>query len=118
MEPMMKAGRDTIYVTPKCGRLKKYDIPLYRRGNRYVLHRVIKVLPGKGYNIRGDNCLCTEENVPEDFIIGVLTGFYRNGKEVSLDSFTYKLYSRLWVFFHPVIFAVKRAAGYIKKLFS
>ena len=26
-------------------RLKKYDVPLYRRGADYVLHRVVKVLP-------------------------------------------------------------------------
>lgn len=116
MYPMLRDKKDTIVVSPKCGRLKKYDIPLYRRGNQYVLHRVIKVLPESGYNIRGDNCYLTEENISEENIIGVLTEFWRNGKKVDMTCFSYKLYSRLWVHLHPIIFFFKRISYYAVKL--
>ena len=33
MRPMLRTGRDTILISPVEGRLKKYDVPLYRRGD-------------------------------------------------------------------------------------
>ena len=45
MYPMLRDRRDTIMIRPAEGRLKKYDVPLYRRGKAYVLHRIVKVLP-------------------------------------------------------------------------
>lgn len=42
MWPMLRDRRDTIVVRPVEGRLRPYDIALYRRGNAYILHRVIK----------------------------------------------------------------------------
>ena len=59
MYPMLRSGRDTVILRPPQGRLRCYDVPLYRVGEKYVLHRVIRVLP-EGYLIRGDNCLTTE----------------------------------------------------------
>ena len=74
MYPMLRSGRDTVILRPPQGRLRCYDVPLYRVGEKYVLHRVIRVLP-EGYLIRGDNCLTTER-VQESQVIGVLTSFY------------------------------------------
>ena len=45
MYPLLRDRRDNIVVRPCNGRLKKYDVPLYKRGDEYVLHRIIKVLP-------------------------------------------------------------------------
>ena len=50
MYPMLRDGRDTVIIRPPEGRLRKYDVPLYRVGPKYVLHRVIQVLPD-GYVI-------------------------------------------------------------------
>ena len=78
MLPMLKNRRDTIVVHAKTERLKRLDVALYRRGDAYVLHRVLQPIEG-GYIIRGDNCY-TDEKVPEDAVIGVLTEFFRKGK--------------------------------------
>ena len=78
MLPMLKSRRDTIVVRPKTERLKPLDVALYKRGNDYVLHRVLSVTD-EGYIIRGDNCY-SDENVPEDAVIGVLTEFFRKNK--------------------------------------
>ena len=45
MLPLIRDRRDTIIVTPPSGRLRKHDVALYRRGDRYILHRVVDVLP-------------------------------------------------------------------------
>lgn len=78
MLPMLKNRRDTIVVQAKTERLQRLDVALYRRGDAYVLHRVLQPIDG-GYIIRGDNCYADEE-VPEDAVIGVLTEFFRKGK--------------------------------------
>ena len=80
MLPMLKNRRDTIVVKPKTERLKRLDVALYKRGEAYVLHRVLGVVDG-GYIIRGDNCY-EDENVPEDAVIGVLTEFFRKNKHI------------------------------------
>ncbi|MBQ7831267.1 MAG: S24/S26 family peptidase [Clostridia bacterium] len=78
MLPMLKNRRDTIVVQAKTERLKPLDVALYKRGDAYVLHRVLEVKE-KGYIIRGDNCY-TDEQVPEESVIGVLTEFFRKNK--------------------------------------
>ena len=78
MLPMLKNRRDTIVVQAKTERLKRLDVALYRRGDSYILHRVLQPIDG-GYLIRGDNCYF-DENVPEEDVIGVLTEFFRKGK--------------------------------------
>ncbi len=91
MLPMLKNRRDTIVVAPKTERLKRLDVALYRRGEAYVLHRVLQPIDG-GYVIRGDNCYA-DEKVPEDAVIGVLTEFFRKGKHVYCTDKKYVKYA-------------------------
>ncbi len=84
MLPMLKNRRDTIVVNKKTERLKPLDVALYKRGEQYILHRVLKVTD-TGYVIRGDNCY-TDEIVPEEAVIGVLTEFFRKDKHVVCES--------------------------------
>lgn len=100
MYPMLRSGRDTVILRPPQGRLRRCDVPLYRVGEKYVLHRVIRVLP-EGYLIRGDNCLTTER-VQENQVIGVLTGFYRGDRPVDLSGTGYRLYCRIWCALSPL----------------
>ena len=101
MYPLLRHRRDTIVVTPAKERLKKYDVALYRKGDNYVLHRVIRVLPDS-YIIRGDNCLLLEY-IKNEEILGKLTGIYRSEKEVNMRGVKYRLYSRLIVLANPLI---------------
>jgi hypothetical protein len=80
MLPMLKNRRDTIVVVKKTERLHPLDVALYKRGNLYVLHRVLQVTD-TGYIIRGDNCY-SDEIVPEEAVIGVLTEFFRKDKHI------------------------------------
>ena len=100
MEPMLRQNRDLVVVVPPEGRLKKYDVALYRRGKAYVLHRVIQV-KDHGYFIRGDNTYVLED-VPDEAVLGVLTDFTRKGKTYSVSNKAYRRYVRFWHFVYPV----------------
>lgn len=92
MLPMLKNRRDTVVVLPKTQRLKPLDVALYKRGDAYVLHRVLSVTEN-GYIIRGDNCY-SDENVPETAVIGVLSEFFRKNKHYYCDDEKYLKYVR------------------------
>ena len=119
MLPMLKNRRDTIIVRPKKGRLQPLDVALYKRGNDYVLHRVLS-LTENGYIIRGDNCYA-DENVPEEAVIGVLTEFYRKNKHVLCTDEKYLKYvkKRLKTYKKRRFFVRIKAkvVGGIKKIF-
>lgn len=115
MFPMLRNRRDTIIVMPYEGRLKKYDVPLYKRGSDYILHRIIEVRPDS-YVIRGDNCIQKEYGITDEQILGVLTGFYRGSKKVNMDGWGYKLYVRLWCALHPIRRMYLRMRGMVARV--
>ena len=99
MLPMLRQNRDVVVIRVPEGRLKKYDVALYRRGTAYVLHRVIRV-EEHGYLIRGDNTYAPEK-VPDGDVIGVLERFTRNGKTHTVDEPVVRLYARFWHGIYP-----------------
>ena len=93
MLPLLRQGKDLFTVRRKGPeRCKKGDVVLYRRGNQYVLHRVVETRPSD-YVILGDNCIVKEYGVTDADIIGVMMGYVRNGKEHSVREGAYRLYS-------------------------
>ena len=119
MMPMLHENRDLVFITVPQRRLRKYDVALYKRGESYVLHRVLKPEDGF-YLIRGDNTY-TVEKVPDDKVIGVLTGFKRKGKEYSVDHKGYRAYVRIWCAIYPlraVYACIRRTAGRLVKRFG
>ena len=106
MFPMLRDRKDTIVITPYEGRLKKFDVPLYKVEDRYILHRIIEVLPDS-YVIRGDNCEMKEYGITDQDILGVLTSFYRGDKEVNMNGLGYRFYVRLWYYTFGLRKAVK-----------
>ena len=92
MLPLLKTHRDTVVIKTKTQRLKPLDVALYKRGDAYVLHRVLEVKEW-GYIIRGDNCY-SDEKIPEEAVIGVLTEFFRKGKHIFCDNKHYLRYAK------------------------
>ena len=116
MMPLIKQDRDISIISKPNGRLKKFDVALYKRPNgQYVLHRVVKVLED-GYVILGDNCASKEYNIKESQILGVLTSLVRNGKEINLNSFGYKLYVRARYAHYPVRVIILKTKRFLRKL--
>lgn len=115
MFPMLRNRRDTIIVKPYEGRLKKYDVPLYKRNSNYILHRIIEVRPDS-YVICGDNCVQKEYDISDEQILGVLTGFYRGSRQVNMDGWKYKAYVRVWCAMYPVRKVCKRVLGVCRRI--
>ena len=111
MMPLIKQGRDLIVIKKAEGRLKRYDVPLYKRDNgQYVLHRILWVRKND-YLICGDNRYGVERGITDRHIIGVLSEVIRDGKTVKVTDPRYKLYVHLWC----DLFFVRAGILYIKR---
>lgn len=96
MMPMLRQRRDLLIIERPQGRLKRYDVPLYRREcGKYILHRVLGVR-ADGYVMCGDNQWRREFGVTDAQVIGVLTAFVRDGVEIPVTDGRYRLYVHLW----------------------
>ncbi len=115
MYPMLRDRRDVIVVKKKTERLKKYDVALYKKGDAYILHRVMEVLPDS-YIIRGDNCDEKEYGIKEEQVFGVLEEFYRGDKKVSLNSWKYKAYVRLYCACTPIWWIARKGRRLLAKV--
>ena len=102
MMPLLRQHRDVIEIRPKGdNRCKKYDVVLYRRGENYILHRILHVLKD-GYILAGDNNTFLEYDIKDEQIIGVLVRVIRDGKEIHMNDIKYRLYVHIWCDFYPV----------------
>ena len=110
MLPLIRQGQDLLVIErPKewdevdragaktVQKLKRFDIPLYRRDNSsvYVLHRVLAIRRND-YVLCGDNRWHREYGITDKNIVGRLTAVVRNGKELPLSGWRYGLYVLLW----------------------
>ena len=116
--PLLRQDRDLVVIEKKDPqtRLERFDVALYKRGEQYVLHRVIYVRDG-GYDIRGDNTFMLEQ-VPEKAVIGVLKSIKRSGRSISTSDKGYMFYVRFWNLIYPIRYLIRGTrvfGGRIKK---
>ena len=116
MLPLIREDRDLIIIEPRPeDRCRKYDVVLYKRNDRYILHRILKVLE-QGYVLCGDHNWKKDPIVYDEAILGVLTAVVRNGKEIRMDSFPYRIYVHLWSDLFPLRALVLRSAWMLRKI--
>lgn len=114
MLPMLRQGRDCVILSPVPEKLKKYDLPLYRRDDgKYVLHRVVRV--DETYTCIGDNQFVYEPGLRHDQMIAVVSAFCRDEKQYSISHMGYRIYCRLWHYSRPVRHFCRRAIGWIRR---
>ena len=94
MWPTLKNKGQAVVVQKKTDRLKKFDVALYVLDDKLVLHRVIKV-ESDGYITCGDSQF-NLERVPENCVLGVMTGFYQKEKFIDVNSPDYKARVKKW----------------------
>lgn len=112
MLPTIREKKDTVILqNPERKVPGKYDVVLYKRTNgQFVLHRITGISNGR-YTMCGDNQYITEPGIEKEQILGVLTSFIRNGKQISSDAFLYRCYSVIWTktrFIRRIITGVPR----------
>ena len=117
MLPMIRDGRDSVILTAVKSRLKKYDIPLYRREDgKYILHRIIAV--GDTYTCLGDNLFWVERGITDDQIIAVVSAIKREGREISVNSPFYRVKSVVRVKTYKIRCFAFRAKRKAKRIIS
>lgn len=119
MYPMLRYRKDPVLIHPVSGELKPYDVAVYAKTDRYVVHRVLEVREDI-YVIRGDNCI-GKEYVPKRDIRGVVVGFWRFGRYVPVENRVYRVYSHVWVAINPLVRVAhwcRRLAGAVKSRLS
>lgn len=103
MVPTFMHMRDSVILTA-CDpqKLKKGQIPLYRRKNgAFILHRIVKVHETT-YDCLGDHQTEIEKGVCKDAVICVVKGYKRKGKYHECGTFGDRLYVGLWIFLRPL----------------
>jgi len=117
MLPMLRQGLDCVILSPAPEKLRKYDIPFYRRDDgKFILHRVVKV--GETYTCIGDNQFELEEGVRHDQVIAVVSGFTRGEKEHQVSEWSYQLYCRFWHYSRAFRHLYRRAKGWLRRHFK
>ena len=117
MYPLLRQRRDIIEIRRKePGRCGKYDVVLYKRGEKYILHRILRVLP-EGYLIAGDNNTFVERDIRDEQILGVMTRVIRNGRSIDVNkNRLYRCYVHLWCDCWPVRMALLRTKRKIRRI--
>ena len=100
MLPMLRQWKDSVELSPLPARLKKYDLPVYRRpSGQLVMHRVIDVREDY-YICMGDNTEAFEKIYPNQ-MIGVVSAFKRDEKRIEVTDSGYQRYCRMWRLTRP-----------------
>ncbi len=120
MYPFILGNRDQVTLSPVPDKLKKNDLPLYRRSNgQFVLHRIVKVEKDGTYTCCGDHQWWLEKGLKHEQMIGLATAYVRKGKKLTNRNVWYKAYRTLWTWVLPLrkyIFAIySRTIGRFKK---
>lgn len=101
MLPTIMNHGDRVELKKPYRRLKKYELPLYRRSDgAFVLHRVVRVYDNS-YGMCGDNQWHIENGITDENIIGVVTKIQRKGKLIDVNNKIYRAYVVLWVNIRP-----------------
>ncbi len=116
MWPLIREGRDLLVIERRPGRLRRYDVPLYRRDSgQCVLHRVLQVREND-YVICGDNRWRIETGVTDRQVLGVLTAVIRDGKELPVTDWRCRLYAHLWCDLFPLRAFLLRGIQKLKRI--
>ena len=116
MLPLLRQGLDLFTVERKGdARCQVGDVVLYRRPpDKFVLHRVVEVRPEE-YVILGDNCVSREYGIRDEDILGVMTGYVRNGKAHSVRERGYRAYTAIWLGTEPLRIRLKKTLNRLKR---
>lgn len=112
MFPVLRCGDNSIIRKINPDDVSKGDIItfVYNR-NEIVGHRVVSIRKQNNsfvFITRGDNCRKTDIPISESDIIGKVTEFSRNGKNYSLGSIRFRLWTFVILYFgfliRPILF--------------
>ena len=114
MLPMLREGVDSIVLSPLPEKLRKFDLPLYRRDDgKYVLHRIIEAR--ETFTCMGDNQFTPEPGLRREQMIGIVTAFYRGEKMHTVTALPYRLYCLFWHYSRPMRHFWRRGKRWLRR---
>ena len=114
MLPMLRQGVDSVVLSPAPKKLEKFDLPLYQRPNgKYILHRVVSV--EETYTCIGDNQFEYETEVAHDWVIAVVSAFYRGNQLWSVKDWRYRMYCFFWHYSRPIRHFWRRGVRWLRR---
>lgn len=94
MLPLIQPIKDVVLIKKAPSKLKKFDLPLYRRKDgAFVLHRVVGMKNGT-YTMRGDNQKVLEYGIEPEQILAIAVGVFKNGVYTPFSGAKYFIYCR------------------------
>ena len=114
MKPLLHQGKDVVIISSIDRPIKKLDIVLYKVGERYVLHRVLKIKKDH-YVIRGDNTY-SEEFIHKDKVFGILTSYYKNDKLKKVNTKGAILLYYLWLTTYPLRWLLVKTKRLLRRI--
>ena len=114
MKPLLHQGKDVVIISSIDRPIKKLDIVLYKVGERYVLHRVLKIKKDH-YVIRGDNTYSLEF-IPKDKVFGILTSYYKNDKLKKVNTKGAILLYYLWLTTYPLRWLLVKTKRLLRRI--
>lgn len=103
MFPLLRNGKDSV-ILEKCNldTLKPMDVVLFRYKGNHVLHRILR-RENNQLLIQGDGSFVAKEQCTVDDVVGKVVQVCRpSGKVLSVDSWQWRLPSRLWRLSNPL----------------
>lgn len=117
MLPLLRHHENPVVLHPVEGRLKKGDVPFYKReSGQYVLHRIVKVRKDS-YDLCGDNQVIVERGVTDGMIFAKMVGFYQGEAFVSVDEKWVRRYARRRMASRPFRYFVFRVKHFTSRVF-
>lgn len=113
MEPLLSHRCSRVVIRRADRPLGPGELPLYRRPDgRLIMHRIISV-DACNYYTRGDN-RCGLEQVPREWVLGVVTEIYRKGRHISVTHPLYQVYVAVWNWLYPLRWVVYQCRRRVK----
>ena len=114
MTPFLDPG-DTVFLDLPNRPVEKGDVILFARfGQKYVLHRVVRVFPDGSLELLGDAQVRSERIRPEE-VRAIVTGARRGEKLLDERSLRWRFFRNVWVNTRRIRPYVNRIRDKIKK---
>ena len=102
MYPFILGGRDHVTLSPLPKKLRKNDLPLYRRGDgAFVLHRIVRMENDGTFSMCGDHQSMLEKGIRHEQLIAIATAYERKGRKLTNRNLLYRIYRVLWTWVLP-----------------
>ena len=102
-------------LAPRLGDMVLVQIDTYSETERYVLHRIVHMIEGGTFFIRGDSQRHCEGPFAREAVIGRVATVWRNERACALNRCPWRLVGLMWVWTCPLGFFLLELMLFLRK---